>query len=32
METLAIIFFILLLGGSILVGLWLEKGKYRGKI
>lgn len=32
MEIAAYVFFVTLLGTSALVGLWLEKGKYRGKV
>jgi hypothetical protein len=32
MEIAAYAFFIALLGGSVLIGTWLQKGKYKGKV
>jgi hypothetical protein len=32
MEIAAYAFFVVLLGGSVLIGIWLQSGKYKGKV
>jgi hypothetical protein len=32
MEIAAYVFFVALLGGSLLVGIWLKSGNYKGKV
>jgi hypothetical protein len=32
MEITAYVFFVALLGGSVLIGMWLKSGNYKGRV